>query len=214
MAWTTPSAFSSGDPLTLTLANQYMVDNPQFLYDNLGILDAKIGHSLLGSAGTFSFTSIPASYDHLLIYAYLRSDRTDAVTDTLLMRFNNDSGSNYIYSIIQNVTATVTGVSGSGQSSLFGAGLNIQDSHATPGTLAFTALQIVIPNYANATNYKSAIVHGGYYQGASGASGGINVGHGVWRGTPAAISRIDLAPGSGTNFQAGSMVSIFAAQSI
>jgi hypothetical protein len=49
-----------------------------------------------GTTPTIEFTSIPGTYKDLQIRAVLRTNRTSSVGDAVILRFNNDTGANYV----------------------------------------------------------------------------------------------------------------------
>jgi hypothetical protein len=68
------------------------------------------------SGATVSFTSIPSTYKHLMLVVedyYISAD-------SLLVRFNNDSGTDYSYSQVEQFASSIGGLSGSGTTSLDG----------------------------------------------------------------------------------------------
>lgn len=204
MAWTTPSSQSQGDLISLATWNANVVANPQYLYDNNGILDAKVGYSLISVAATFSFTSIPSSYDGLLILLQLRGD-TAATSTTVNMRFNNDTGNNYAYQRILSASTTVTGAASTGTSTFpFGS---VPAASATAGWAG--AYKIFIPGYARTTLMKNIRVEGGGHDGTNYQMSSLA---GQWLST-AAITRIDIYPGAGS-WEVGSECAIFATQSV
>jgi len=119
-----------------------------------------------GGLQTISFTSIPSTYTHLQIrYA----SKNQAASDTTLIRFNNDSGSNYSYhrlSYSGSFSATsypsatygelpATAYSGTG-SGVFGSGV------------------IDIFDYTNTNKYKTVKMLGGFRDLGSGGSTAFN----------------------------------------
>ena len=114
-----------------------------------------IDHTELGaSAVSFDVTSIPSSYDHLLIVASLRTDIANTLAINKL-NFNGDTGSNYSDTQLQAATATVT----SGQNLAGRTYMRVgQVSGASLLANSFGVLKIWIPNYANTTGNKQAIV--------------------------------------------------------
>lgn len=203
MAWTNPSNQSQSDLITAAIWNQNVVANPQFLYDNLGILDAKIGYSLLASPATFSFTSLSTSYDSLLVTAYLRSTLSGSGNnDNVRIRFNNDTGSTYQYNYTIDGAASATGTT------TYMPYLYAPTADAT--ALVYCAMQMFIPRYSQATYHKTVLISGAEGYTLSRFSGG-----GTWvAASPAAITRIDISPLTGTTFAAGSEVAIYGMQSI
>jgi hypothetical protein len=168
---------------------------------------ALISDSTLGGDGTFSFTSIPSTYRHLVMAMYLRSDRASA-EDALGIKFNNDVGTNYDAYLVKN--------SGGGPTTAASetiAGTSASLGNAVPGNTAtanqFGSLWVVVPNYANAANNKILHVIGGKKVGTSSGDFHALIGLGAWRSN-SAINRIDLAPsGGGTNFKTGSRATLY-----
>lgn len=74
--------------------------------------------TLASATASWDKSSIPATYTHLLLDAYLRSD-SSATNVHPLLRFNNDSGSNYEYQDWGRVNAAnITANSTTGQTSI------------------------------------------------------------------------------------------------
>jgi hypothetical protein len=153
-----------------------------------------LADTTLGSAGQFDFTSISASYKHLKIIASLRGD--DNGNFSAAIRFNNDSGANYNYD--QDGTSTA------GATSMQPFGIIGKDI----GTLQFTAVEAIIPDYAG-SNQKTLAGYGGHTPGASTTDYRVYRGVGSWAST-AAITRITVFTNTGTtNFVAGSRITIY-----
>lgn len=203
MAFDPPIAFNNGDPLTQALANQYMVDNVQFLHDNLGILDSsKIAYSELSVDGVFDFQNLPQDYDDLTIVALLRGSTAAAETN-MFMRFNGDAGA-AAYGWYQ------TRLHGGGETPVTDASdseitAQIWGNSATAGY--FASLVIHIPGYSKTVNIKMIAGIGSTNQSDLPASIFFT---GLWFST-SAIDRIQLSD-SGNNFVAGSRVAIYAGQ--
>lgn len=204
MAWVNPSTRSQGNLITAAIWNQDVVANPRFLYDNLGILDAKVGYSLLGSAASFSFTSLASSYDGLMILLQVRGGSAAAST-TVNIRFNNDTGNNYAYQRLTSASTTVTGAASNGTSAIILG--SVPAASATAGWAG--AYCMYIPGYARTTLMKNVEITGGGHDGADYQN---VLEHAQWLST-AAINRIDIFPGAG-NWAAGSECAIFGTKSI
>lgn len=165
-----------------------------------------ITDTTLGIAtANFDFTSIPGTYKHLRLVCNLRSDRAGNTVDFGAIRFNNDSSAIYDWQLAQfAVTVTV-------QSEAFGA-TSIANCILVPGATATAGRSgggvIEVPDYASTTFHKFAH-HQGYmaFGTSSGNIRGIHSG-GTWRST-AAITRITIFPLNGTNWIAGSRVSLY-----
>jgi hypothetical protein len=200
MGWVNPTSRNQGDTISPAIWNQDAVDNPQFLYDNLGILDAKLGYSKLTGAGTFSLTSIPSDYDALIVLAMLNN----AGSGQVYMRFNADTGSNY-----------------GSHRRRWGQGVSDAAEEVSAGRLLFDASQnawgfyvMHIGSYGNDDAHKVIRLSGGHASAIT-ASGQIMIEMiGYWiGGAPEAITQIDILPSSG-NFAADSWVGLYGAQSI
>jgi hypothetical protein len=140
----------------------------------------------------FDFTSIPGTYTHLFIVTLTRSDNGGGSFDFILMRFNNDSGTNYDYA---NSAGSSTGAS----SAQMGVTTGATATSGAPGTL-----NIMIPNYTGTTFWKQADGFGGDARGVT--NSGLSAG--TWKNT-AAITRITIFPSSGTHWVAGSRATLY-----
>jgi hypothetical protein len=146
----------------------------------------KIASVLVGSGGSASmaFSSIPATFSDLIIYASARNTYA-GVADDILISFNGDANrsSRYLY----GTGAAVSSVS-------VGAGIGLINS-ANSTASCFAVVKIQITQYAG-SNYKSITAEslttndsdGTQYQ---------TLASGIWSNT-AAITSISLTPNSGT----------------
>ena len=144
-----------------------------------------------GSSGTISFTSIPATYTHLQLRITARTDGSGAST---LMRFNSDSGSNYVLHYLYS------GGSG-GSLSQTGIGANVTDSAASTGM--YSHLIVDLLDYANTNKNKTTRASDSYQAATSYAF----MYSGLWLNT-AAISTLTFAAVSG-NFTTASRFSLY-----
>lgn len=165
-----------------------------------------IQDSSLGADGTVSLTPIANSYKQLQLVCYLRTDRA-ATEDDLGVRFNGDTGANYDgYSVKYNGNTPTT----AGAEAL--AATSIKLTNAVPGNNAtanvFGSVTITIPNYAGTANQKALHALAGKKIGTAAGNMHVIHGAGAWRST-SAITRIDLLPLTGTNFKAGSRVTLY-----
>lgn len=182
----------------------------EFLTPGFGL--TKLQEKTGASAG-YSFTGISGSHGHLLMIAYLRSDRAAVSNDNLELIFNGDTGSNYEW--VHMRWSHDTGAVGGNE---FSQGASA-DSHIEVGFIeaaaapsdVFSPNWILIPNYANATDHKNCISQTGFQTATYAAEQiSVDIGHGLWHtGTPAAITQIDLNPEIGTNWVAGSRATLY-----
>lgn len=163
----------------------------------------QIADSLLSGAGaSFDFTGIAATYTSLTCILYCRGD-VAATTTPVLLRFNNDSGTNYDWELLNAAAAAASAGEGIGATSV-----QIADAVGSTGPAnAFTSSIITVPQYAGTTGQKCAYSYGG--DKTTVLSGGtfVRVYSGFWRST-LAISRITLLPTTG-NFVAGSRATLY-----
>lgn len=166
-----------------------------------------IADSTLGAdTASFSFTSIPGTFRHLALVLYLRSDRA-ATTDTVGMRFNNDTAGNYDSYFVR---ADSAGPTDSGVETFAGTSMNGGDCTGNTATAnVFSAHHFLIPHYAQAVNNKCYVEQSAIKFGTG--AGNLRVDHagGFWR-SAVAITRIDLLPTSGgANWKSGSRATLY-----
>lgn len=153
-----------------------------------------------GGTATFDFTSIPATFTHLMLIGQVRS-ATAAATAEIRLRFNNDSGSNYDYAFQWLNAGSPAGTTGAAQTSALLSSL-VTAASGTANRASPVAIEI--PNYAATTFQKDCTAQVGYQDGSalSTAAGSAH-----WRST-AAISRITIISTSGAGFVAGSRMTL------
>lgn len=164
---------------------------------------AAISDSTLVSAGTFDFQSIAGTYAHLLIVWQIRATQNAAAVNGAI-RFNNDSGSNYMYEEL-NATDTPpssggTGLTAAGKFGIVG-GTSLATNLAAAGT-------IWIPNYAGTAFFKQWLGSSGVALGTAAANQVTQNAWGTWQ-SASAITRVTLLPGTGTTFEAGSRATLY-----
>jgi hypothetical protein len=163
----------------------------------------KIAETVLGSsAATFDFTSIPATFRHLLLEIYCRGDAAAAAANVLL-RFNNDSAANYDYQLLQASAGSASGVEAFAQTSTY---LGNAPAANAPANV-FGNTRADIPYYANSTNQKSVTSQSALKTGTTTGTLFSYCPAGFWRST-AAINRITLLLSSG-NFVSGSVATLY-----
>jgi len=157
---------------------------------------------LSGSASSVAFTSIPQTYDHLELTAYMRDDRS-ATSDDLLMSLtpvggsNDTTDANYDTQLLQGAGSTDTATT-SGADRTIG---NIAGNSETANV--FGVLTITLYNYTKTDRHKHSISVSGRGDSAT----GVYMRSNRWENT-AAIEAITLTPSAGSNFLAGSVVTL------
>lgn len=160
-----------------------------------------IGSTILtGSAASVSL-SIPSGYNHLQVVVTARGDTAGTGGQFFFLRFNGDSGSNYVYQYLYGVGATTTSANAGGATTGVRVGVSPIASDAAS---YFGSANIVCGNISSAvfkpvtSNFTSAV---------SASSGYAGTGGGCWLST-AAVTSVAVFPVSG-NFVAGSSMSIY-----
>lgn len=155
-----------------------------------------------GSQASFDFTSIPGTYESLVLEINGRGD--DAATDLdAVMRMNNDSAANYSsYRDISNTGGDSRADSIGGTSCLIGR-INGDGSPSNDAS----HLTITIPGYAR-TVFNKDYDSDGFLDGlGGGGQHGPTRAGGRWLST-AAITRLTAFPGAG-NWKDGTVATLY-----
>ena len=149
----------------------------------------------LGSdTSSVTFSSIPATYDHLEVTVYARTDRS-AVNDVVNMTFNTDTtASNYDHQELQGAGTTV---SANTDAANFRIGVYASSSE---GANEFGIGTTTIYNYTKTDRHKHRLT-------VMGSSERVLLYSRRWEDT-SAINQIVLTPNVGDNFLAGSVFTL------
>ncbi len=165
-----------------------------------------IDHTELGAAtASWDVTSIPSSYDHLLIKA---STRVDAAGYTIYnkLNFNADTGNNYSMTVMYALSSGVASArAAKGAEDYVGYIYSPRND-----TLADTygCIDIWIPNYANTANFKQVLASStGPNASTTDSQWVLAQCAGLWHAT-AAINQVTLA-GFGANFHQYSTFTLY-----
>ena len=151
-----------------------------------------IATTTLGSnQTTITFSSIPATFTHLQLRVFARTNRTSQDFANLLIRFNSDTGSNYAYHDLFADGATVTASGTTTQTSIIANRLTGAGATAS----IFGAIIVDVLDYTSTNKNKTVRALGGVDLNSSGA---LSYSSGLYFATPAAINRIDLTTIAGT----------------
>jgi hypothetical protein len=166
------------------------------------VYDAVLG----ASAGSIDTGAVlPTSYADMLIKVQARGD-TAAATANLVLRLNNDAGSNYDYQIQSDSAATFAASETFGASGGMIVGV-IPANTAAAGLAGQTTIGIF--NYGNATFNKVATSLSDNKIGtATGNMSSYRIG-GHWR-SAAAVNRVAVLPAAG-NLVTGSRMTVWVA---
>jgi hypothetical protein len=160
--------------------------------------------TLSGSVTSITFSSISGSFRHLFIECQLRTDRVSE-WDSVLLRFNSDTGANYDRQQLYTSGATLGASVSRAATSMAGAvaeAANSRASNFAPGI-------IFIPFYKETDAEKWIMGLGAYYGDVSADTDMLSIFRtNRWRST-VAITSITILPETGTNFVSGSKVSLY-----
>jgi hypothetical protein len=162
---------------------------------------------LNASAASVTFANIPQTgYTDLKIVYSARSNSTSGYAETVNMKFNNSSTSDYTWRGLYSVTATPGSNNSGGSVAQIRAG-NVPSANLTAST--FSNNEIYIPNYTSA-NFKSVSIDAvSEVNGSTDFTYTLMLQAGL-RSNTAAITDITLSlDAAGTSFVAGSTFSLY-----
>jgi hypothetical protein len=139
-----------------------------------------------GGASSITFSSIPATYQHLQIRGIARDTRANAATN-LSIQYNGDTGANYTSHYLNGTGSGVTaGFEGASGTSIVGARVAGNNLAAS----SFGSFVIDILDYGNTNKYKTNRSLSGYEDNSSGAIWFLS---GLWMST-SAVTSITITP--------------------
>jgi hypothetical protein len=154
-----------------------------------------------GGTGTITFSSIPSTFKHLQVRASNQTNRNDDTRESLKLRFNSDTGTNYSYHVL-----TGNGSSASAQAGATQAFIEVDwTSSSLAGSNFFGAQIIDILDYADTNKYTTSRTLGGN---DTNGAGNISLNSGSWRNT-AAVSTVTLIPYVGSLFSQYSSFALY-----
>ena len=160
-----------------------------------------------GGTSTISFTSIPSTYKHLQIRAFVQETRATYGISEFNMQFNGDTTASYSYHYLWGDGGSASAGAGSSAAAIIvGNGTWGSD---TGGTFGAGILDIL--DYADTNKYKTTrVLCGVDLNGTVGGAGGrVGLFSGSWQKTTA-ISSIVLTPQSpATNFRQYSSFALY-----
>jgi hypothetical protein len=162
-----------------------------------------ISTQTVGTAvATVTFNSIPQTYTDLVLV----SSTYYSASAAMRVRFNNDSATNYGFTILGGSNAAPGNGSYGGRDSN-GSSINVLGYYAGTNSTGniFAPTVATFMNYSNTTNYKPLLSRSFAFDNGTGTD--VELFAGVWRST-AAITRVDLLPSSG-NFAVGSTFTLY-----
>ena len=186
------SAKTGSTSLSLALENNFM---------------EPIASTLVGSGGVgvIEFLDIPQTYKHLQIRLIGRTNRSTAGIDQMNIRFNSDTGANYVtnHYIQGNGSGVFAGANTSGTLMTV---YRLTADGAPTLTGAFGTSVIDILDYANTNKYKTLRALSG--QDMNTVSGEVFFVSAAWMSTTA-VNSITITPNVGTLFNQYSRFSLY-----
>jgi hypothetical protein len=156
-----------------------------------------IASQVLGSTtASVTFSSIPATYTDLLLKISARTNDATSVVNSILLRINGDTATNYSETRLSGNGSTA---SSSRTTSNTTMNINAGAAGANSTASTFSNTDIYIPNYLISDNKPVGYLGTGENNATLSL---ISHGAGLWRNT-AAVSAISMTPTSG-NIVSGS----------
>jgi hypothetical protein len=156
--------------------------------------------TLSTATATITFSSIPATYKHLQVRGIMRNDVAITGMGDLRVRFNSDSGNNYVYHILfGDGTSATAGASAASQN--YGRLARNVTPCANNGASIFGAFVADILDYASTNKNKTVRSLGGSNNNTTTAAAqSISLTSSAWLNSANAISQIDITDDSSGNF--------------
>lgn len=186
-------------PITSTLANSSAYGYRSFAAA-AGPAFESIATLTPSGVSTITFSSIPSTYQHLQIRIIGRTNYT-STNDSVSVRFNGDTGSNYSYHAIQGAAGGLSTDAAASQTRIL---LNNGLAGGEAGTSVFGADIIDIHDYASTSKNKTLRALNGRENNTSVSVIGIR--SGAWYST-SAVTSITLF--FNANAQSGSVFSLY-----
>jgi hypothetical protein len=168
----------------------------------VGAYDALATITLSSSVSSVTFTGIPSGYKHLQIRGILRDTRADFI-NTVGIRFNSDSGSNYPSHTLYG-DGSSAGAYSSGLQSYADVSVS---AGSTVASNIFGGMVIDLLDYANTNKNKTIRALTGM---DANGSGDLRFSSGLWLST-SAVNSITLFPrfGSSPVFSVNSSLALY-----
>lgn len=183
----------------------------------MAIIEAIKSVYLEVDASSVDWTSIPTTYEHLMIRGTATEEWSNADRSEFGLRFNGDTGDNYggAHSVnALETSATHTNGAGAG-TSLAQIAIHYTIPGGKFGPFDVGCTEVLIPDYLNTNKNKSVWFAGGFAgDGASQPRAANSFGHSVWDST-AAINQITIVdtPWSSLNFARGAQWTLYGIKS-
>jgi hypothetical protein len=155
-----------------------------------------------GSSGTITFSSIPGTYQHLQLRLMLLNATNNAGAP--IIRFNSDTGTNYVWHTLNGYNSTVTAAGNTAKTSINPC--IDDDARASLRTTEPTVAIIDIHDYASTSKFKTVRSFGGMDRNA--ATSEIDLNSGLWRST-SAITSITITNNGAFNWSSDAQFALY-----
>lgn len=164
-----------------------------------------IAHTEVGVSGTtaITFSSIPSTYDDLMLFTSIRTDRAGQTNDNINIRFNGDTATNYSRVQLTSTNGAFASAGGANATSI----TTIQSPGAASLANAFGSAWIYIPNYKTGSYNKQVIVDGTAENNTT-TTQFMGIFAGLYRSVTA-ISSLTLFPNTGPNIVQHSQATLY-----
>jgi hypothetical protein len=171
---------------------------PQGAYDALATVTVPSG-----GLSSITFAGIPNTYNHLQIRYLSRSTRSASSTDSMSIRFNSDTGSNYTrHYLYGDGSSASAGASASQTLSNIGT----QSASSASANIFGVGIVDILDYTSTAKNKTIRCLSGVDFNGA----GEVQLSSGLYFATPVAVNSITFLAQSGTaNFAQHSQFSLY-----
>lgn len=179
--------------------------------DNFNILDQGASSSpleiiaeteLTAAVASITFSSIPATYRHLMVTGSLRGDSA-ATVDSLKLRMNGDTTSgSYIWQQLYGTGTTAAAAASTSDSAALCSTIPCGGAPAN----SFVSMELWVPDYVDTSKAKSFRSTGYSRYGTSDQT--MRVHGGLWSNT-AAVNELTFFDAGGGNLDVGSVLALY-----
>ena len=157
---------------------------------------AEVITNISGSGASYTFSSIPATYNNLYLVGTVRSDHSASAGTQVKMNMKvNSATSGYVWRYFYNTTTTPTGGANWGAAIV---DLDFRIPHAGWNTLQYNQFEMWIPDYSVSTKYKNILFRSGNMGNSSSSNEhSLMLNSVMWENTTA-ISNLYFAPDNGS----------------
>jgi hypothetical protein len=150
---------------------------------------------------TFQFTSIPQTYQDLMMVVFARNTTTAITVSQIIPQFNNNGATDYSYTVLRGNGSSATSARSANANFTYGG--STSSGNATAGV--FGSIVFHVLNYANTSTFKTLLERSAVDLNGSGE---VDLAVSTWRQT-AAIHTISMGQSYGTVYVSGSTATLY-----